>query len=32
MDGNTIPSWAKVPVAKAIKANALKKSPEMESF
>lgn len=31
IDGNTIPSWAKVPVAKALQANALKKSPDCDN-
>ena len=29
-DNSTIPSWAKVPVAKAIKADILKKSPDYD--
>jgi len=31
-DGNSIPSWAKVPVAKALQANALKKSPDCDNM
>ena len=31
-DNATIPSWAKVPVAKAIQANALKKSPDCDNM
>ncbi len=31
-DSSSIPAWAKVPVAKAIQANALKKSPDCDNL
>ena len=31
-DGSIVPSWAKVPVAKALEANALKKSPDCDNI